>query len=101
MTPPKFSAAAALDALNQFAGKLEEVIKSSPVADLEKNARQRLISQLAKHGLVTREEYEIQAAMLQKARAKLTELEAKLAALEAQIEAQPGTQNEAQSNSKA
>jgi BMFP domain-containing protein YqiC len=97
MTPPKFSAAAALDALNQFAGKFEEVIKNSPVADLEKNARQRLISQLAKHGLVTREEYEIQAAMLQKARAKLIELEAKLAVLEAQIGVQPGAPSDTQS----
>ena len=96
MTPPKFSAAA-IDAISQFAGKFEQVIKNSPVSELEKNARQRVISQLAKHGLVTREEYEIQAAMLKKAREKLVELEAKLAALDAQLD----TQLDTQSKSKA
>jgi ubiquinone biosynthesis accessory factor UbiK len=85
MTSPKFSPAAAIDAFNQFAGKFEQVLKNSPASELEKNARQRVISQLAKHGLVTREEYEIQAAMLVKARAKLVELEAKLAALDTQL----------------
>ncbi len=85
MTSPKFSPSAAIDAINQFAGKFEQVLKNSPAAELEKNARQRVISELAKHGLVTREEYEIQAAMLKKAHAKLIELEAKLAALEVQI----------------
>ncbi len=96
MTPPKFSAAA-IDAISQFAGKFEQVIKNSPISELEKNARQRVISQLAKHGLVTREEYEIQAAMLKKAREKLVELEAKLAALDAQLD----TQLDTQSKSKA
>jgi ubiquinone biosynthesis accessory factor UbiK len=85
MTSPKFSPSAAIDALNQFAGKFEQVLKNSPVSELEKNARQRVISHLAKHGLVTREEYEVQAAMLAKARAKLVELEAKLAALDTQL----------------
>ena len=84
MTPPKFSAAA-IDAISQFAGKFEQVIKNSPVSEIEKNARQRVISQLAKHGLVTREEYEIQATMLKKAREKLIELEAKLADLDTRL----------------
>lgn len=74
-----------MDAINQFAGKFEQVLKNSPASELEKNARQRIISQLAKHGLVTREEFEIQAAMLAKARAKLVELETKLAALDSQL----------------
>ena len=85
MISPKFSPAAAIDAINQFAGKFEQILKNSPASDLEKNARQRIIAQLAKNGLVTREEYEIQAAMLAKARAKLVELETKLAALEVQL----------------
>ena len=92
MTPPKFSAAA-IDAISQFTGKFEQAIKNSPISELEKNARQRVISQLAKHGLVTREEYEIQAAMLKKAREKLVELEAKLAALDSQLNAQLDTQS--------
>ena len=77
----------AQDALNQLAAKLDSVIKNSPVSELEKNARQHFISQLARHGLVTREEYEVQVALLEKARAKLTELEGKIARLE---EVRPG-----------
>ena len=73
----------AQDALNQFAAKLDAAIKNSPASELEKNARQHFISQLAKHGLVTREEYEVQVALLEKARAKLKELETRIALLEA------------------
>ena len=75
-------ASAALDALNQLAAKLDAVIKNSPVSDLEKNARQHFISQLAKHGLVTREEFDTQVALLERARAKLKELEIKIVNLE-------------------
>lgn len=86
LTNPKFNlvtkASAALDALNQLAAKLDAVIKSSPVSELEKNARQHFISQLANHGLVTREEFEVQVALLERARTKLKELESKIALLE-------------------
>ena len=84
-TPKSFlvtKASAALDALNQLAAKLDAVIKSSPVGELEKNARQHFISQLANHGLVTREEFEVQVALLERARTKLKELESKIALLE-------------------
>ena len=77
-------ASAALDALNQLAAKIDSVIKNSPMSELEKNARQHFISQLAKNGLVTREEFEIQVALLDRARTKLKELESKIALLEAE-----------------
>ena len=64
------------------AARADEFMQNSPVADLDKNLRQHLISQLAKQGLVTREDYEIQVGLLTKTRAKLQELEAKIAALE-------------------
>jgi BMFP domain-containing protein YqiC len=72
----------ALDALNQFAAKFDSALKNSPLSGLERNARQQFISQLAKQGLVTREEYEVQVALLERARAKLVELESKIALLE-------------------
>lgn len=72
-----------LAALTEAAGRLDELIRSSPLADLEKNLGAQWVARLAEHGLVTREEYEIQVALLEKARAKLAELEAKIAALEA------------------
>lgn len=72
----------ALDVLSKFAVKLDSMIKNSPISEMEKNARQHFISQLAKQGLVTREEYEVQVALLQRASAKLKELESKIAHLE-------------------
>ena len=76
-------ASAALDALNQLAAKLDSAIKNSPLSELEKNARQHFISQLANQGLVTREEFEVQVELLARARTKLNELESKIALLEA------------------
>jgi ubiquinone biosynthesis accessory factor UbiK len=73
-----------VDRLSKIAERVDKIVEASPVADLGKNARQQFISELAKNGLVTREEYEIQVALLERARAKLTELEAKIAALEQQ-----------------
>ena len=68
--------------VNSAAARADELIKQTPIADLDKNMRQHLVSQLAKQGLVTREDYEIQVALLAKTHAKLQDLEAKLAALE-------------------
>ena len=80
---PVTKATKALDALNQLAAKLDSVIKNSPVGELEKNARQHFISQLANQGLVTREEFDSQRGLLEKTRATLRALEAKISALEA------------------
>ncbi len=72
-----------LAALADLAARAEALLKKTPAADVEKNARQFVISQLAKEGLVTREEYEIQLRLVARAEEKLAVLEAKMAALEA------------------
>jgi BMFP domain-containing protein YqiC len=51
--------------------------------DLEKNLRVALEVTLRKMNLVTREEFEIQVAILERTRSRLEALEAKVAALEA------------------
>jgi ubiquinone biosynthesis accessory factor UbiK len=79
MNSPKSSV---ITAFTELAAHAEKLLKASPVSELEKNARQHFVSQLAKSGLVTREEYEIQTALLERARTKLKELEAKISALE-------------------
>jgi len=79
----KPTSSSAFAALNELAGRIDELIRQSPLADVQKNLGAQWVAQLAKQGLVTREEYDIQVALLEKARAKLTELEAKIAALEA------------------
>lgn len=71
-----------LEALSELAARFDELVKRSPAADLEKNARAQFVALLAKQGLVTRDQFEIQSAMLEKAQAKLAELEARIAALE-------------------
>jgi BMFP domain-containing protein YqiC len=71
-----------LDALTKFAARVDAAIQASPASNLEKSARRHFVSQLAREGLVTREEYEIQTALLEKSRTKLKALEARIAALE-------------------
>ncbi len=77
----------ALDALSKLAAKVDAAIQSSPAADFEKNARQHFVSQLARQGLVTREDFEIQTALLEKTRVKLNALEARFVELEVALEA--------------
>ena len=70
--------------LDEIAAKLNEILASSPAKDFEKNARALLAQGFSKLDLVTREEFDIQAAVLDRTREKLTALEARVAALEAQ-----------------
>ena len=54
--------------------------------DLQRNLRAGMESTLGKLNLVTREEFEVQQAVLARTREKLKALEARVAALEAQLE---------------
>ena len=54
--------------------------------ELEKNLRATLNASFAKMELVTREEFDIQTALLQRTRAKLDTLQEKLSMLEKQFE---------------
>ena len=64
--------------------KINQAIENSPARDIEKNVKAMLSSGFAKLDLVTREEFEVQAQVLAKTRAKLEELEARVAELEIQ-----------------
>lgn len=68
-----------LDDLQQ---RLAALVEATPAADLQKNLKALLTQQFARLELVTREEFDTQAKVLARARAKLDELEARLAALE-------------------
>lgn len=52
--------------------------------DIEKNLRASLTASLARMDLVTREEFDVQTALLQRTRAQLDRLEEKLTAMEKQ-----------------
>jgi BMFP domain-containing protein YqiC len=70
---------------NEMHNKVQQVLESSPAKDIEKNVKAMMSQGFAKLDLVTREEFDIQAQVLAKTRAKLEALEVRIAALEAQI----------------
>ncbi len=72
-----------LNFLNEIHNRISQVIENSPAKDVEKNVKAMLTQGFAKLDLVTREEFEIQAQVLAKTRAKLEALEHRVAALEA------------------
>ena len=76
------------ETLNKLARRLAEAIpKNVKTAgeDIERNFRSVLGSGLGKMNLVSREEFDIQAAVLRRTREKLEALEAKLAELEQEL----------------
>ena len=75
------------DSIEGLAKKLADLVPGSLRSvreDLEQNFRAVLQASLEKLDLVTREEFEVQEAVLQRTRQKLEALEAKVAELEEQ-----------------
>jgi len=66
-----------------FQAKVNQALENSPAKDLEKNVKAMMTQGFAKLDLVTREEFDIQAQVLAKTRAKLEALEARVTELEA------------------
>ena len=71
------------DLARRLAGSVPESVMALR-RDLEQNFKGVLQSQLAELDLVTREEFDVQAAVLRRTREKLAALEARLAELEQQ-----------------
>jgi ubiquinone biosynthesis accessory factor UbiK len=69
------------DLARRLAGAVPEGV-SALRRDLEQNFKGVLQSQLARLDLVTREEFDVQAAVLKRTREKLAAMEERLAALE-------------------
>ncbi len=68
--------------LEEFGAKISALLANSPARDIEKNAKAVIGGLLGKLDLVTREEFDVQAAVLARTRDKLKELEARVDALE-------------------
>ena len=68
--------------LEDFGAKMSALLANSPVKDFEKNAKAAMSGVFAKLDLVTREEFDVQAEVLARTRAKLKDLEARVSALE-------------------
>ena len=69
--------------LDEIRAKVSEVIASSPAKDVERNVKAMVSSAATRLDLVTREEFDIQAKVLERTREKVAELERKVAELEA------------------
>ena len=70
------------DAIDDFSARVSKLAAAAPAADLEKNLRALLGGLFARLDLVTREEAEVQMALLERARERLAALEARIAELE-------------------
>jgi BMFP domain-containing protein YqiC len=69
--------------LSELSARMAELAAANPAKDLEKNFRGLLSSAFTRLELVSREEYDVQAQVLLRAREKLAALEARVAELEA------------------
>lgn len=73
------------DFLSDMSNKIKELIKESPLEDIDKNIHALIQGAFTKMELVSREEFDVQAEVLRNTREKLAKLEAKLAELEANL----------------
>ena len=69
--------------IDEIGARLSDVLARSPARDVEKNLRALLASFFDRFDLVTREDFEAQKRVLERASARIRELEARLAELEA------------------
>ena len=69
--------------LREISNKIREIVKGSPLPDIEKNIDALLKGMFTKMELVTREEFDVQTEVLKRTRQKLEELEKKLSEIEA------------------
>ena len=78
--------------INETISKLGEMLKQSPAKDIENNIKAGVTSMLTKLDMVSREEFDVQSAVLARTREKLVLLETRLAELEnlAELEKKQG-----------
>lgn len=70
--------------LEDLSARISALLANTPLADFEKNLRAVLMAQFSKLDLVTREDFEIQKALLSRAQERLAALEQRLAEIEGQ-----------------
>lgn len=70
------------DFLDELNRRIGDIFAQSPAKDIERNVRAMMTSMFAKLDLVTREEFDVQTALLARTCEKVAELEARVAELE-------------------
>jgi len=73
---------------DEFQKNMSDLIAKSPVADIERNMKAMMSQTFSRLDLVTREEFDIQAQLLQRALERIGELERRVQTLE---DGQPAT----------
>jgi BMFP domain-containing protein YqiC len=66
----------------ELRSRIDQALRDSPAQDVEKNIRALLAAWFERMDLVLREDFEVQKKLLERAQAKLAELEARIAELE-------------------
>ena len=66
----------------ELRSRIDQALRDSPAQDVEKNIRALLSAWFERMDLVLREDFEVQKKLLERAQAKLAELEARIAQLE-------------------
>jgi BMFP domain-containing protein YqiC len=69
----------------EFQKNVAELIARSPAADIERNVKAFMGQAFTRMDLITREEFDVQVALLGKAQTRIEALEAQLQALEHRI----------------
>jgi len=75
--------------LDELGERINEAFRSSPAGDVEKNLRALLLAWFDRLDLVVREDFEVQKKLLERAQAKLAELESRIGELEAREKGKP------------
>ncbi len=71
--------------IDEISRRVQELIASTPLEDVQKNVRALMPGWFARLDLVTREEFDAQQAVLQRTREKLSGMEERVAELEQMI----------------
>jgi BMFP domain-containing protein YqiC len=75
--------------LDQIGARISEVLATSPARDVEKNVRALLAAFFDRFDLVTRDDFEAQKRVLERARVRIADLERRLSELEASQAGRP------------
>jgi BMFP domain-containing protein YqiC len=75
MTTPRF--------IDEIGARLSELAADTPIRDIEKNLKALAAGAFSRLDIISREEFEVQRALLARASERLAALEARVAALEA------------------
>ena len=71
--------------IEEMRARMAELLAAAPALDFEKNLRALVTGALGRLDLVTREEFDVQAKLLARARNQLVALEARVAELERRL----------------